>query len=380
MGNAQMINEKKNYSAVDKACADTQKNNIKAEKAECGDAINTNGDPYTQKADKKFKKVQAANIKGEGCTRVNECEQVLGWNDDENYLDMSSSTEVGDSAPYGKCKGCDCDLEHGTVEEGTAMHNTDNQNSPSVGVGEVGDDAPYTEKAKNELQEEDEKKGFFHNDELDDDKQLDDPEEEILIDDEDFEDDFDAEDENSDFDMKDDEMTFEITPDEEPMEEPMEDESPVTREEFDELMDIVKAIADKIGVDSFEDDDLYDTEDEVEEPMDDEFGAEDDEEAIEEPEVKEESVVYESRAYRRMMAEDKLNYFGKHPAYRKKPMELPSAKHSEMADYYDMNDESVYGENPYGEKIGDGAPYDIDPKSIENAIAESIKRAMKKKI
>ena len=372
MGNAQMINETKNYSHVDKACADTQKNNMKACKAECGNAVNTNGDPYTQKADKKFKKVQAPNIKGEGCARVNEAEQVLGWNDDENYLDMSSSTEVGDSAPYGKCKGDKCEMEHGTVEEGNAMHNTDNQNSPAVGVGEVGDDAPYTERAKNELQEDEEKKkGFFHNDELADKDQLEDPEEEILIDDEDFES------EEGEF-GDDEEMDFEITPDEEPMdddldvEEPMGDDfgadAPVTREEFDELMDIVKAIADKVGADSFAEDNLYD-DDKMKEPMDGE-----------EPELEEESVVYESRAYRRMMAEDKLNYFGKHPAYRKEPMQLPTSKHSEMADYYDMNDESVYSERPYGEKIGDSAPYDIDPETIENAIAESIKRALKKKI
>ena len=93
--------------------------------------------------------------------------------------------------------------------------------------------------------------------------------------------------------------------------------------------------------------------------------------------------VYESVNYRKlMMNEDKLDMFGKHPAYQKEPMELPSNKHQEMPDYYDMNDESVENEQPYGQQIGDSAPFEIDPKAIENAIAESIKRILgnKKKI
>jgi hypothetical protein len=80
------------------------------------------------------------------------------------------------------------------------------------------------------------------------------------------------------------------------------------------------------------------------------------------------------------MKEDKMNYFGKHPAYRKEPMELPSKNHQEMQDYYDMNDESVDSEQPFGQKIGDSAPFEVSPKQIQNAIAESIKRILKKKI
>ena len=76
------------------------------------------------------------------------------------------------------------------------------------------------------------------------------------------------------------------------------------------------------------------------------------------------------------MKEDKLDMFGKHPAYQKEPMELPSNDHKEMQDYYDMNDESVENEQPYGQQIGDSAPFEIDPKAIENAIAESIKRIL----
>ena len=74
---------------------------------------------------------------------------------------------------------------------------------------------------------------------------------------------------------------------------------------------------------------------------------------------------------------NKLDDFGKHPAYQKKVMELPPKDLQEFPDYYDMNDESVKNDTPYGEKIGDGAPFDIDPQSIDNAIAEAFNRLKK---
>jgi hypothetical protein len=75
-----------------------------------------------------------------------------------------------------------------------------------------------------------------------------------------------------------------------------------------------------------------------------------------------------------------MDYFGKHPAYQKEPMELPSNSHQEKEGYYDMNDDSVKNDSAYGQSIGSGAPFEIDPQTIENSIAESIKRIMKKKI
>ena len=75
---------------------------------------------------------------------------------------------------------------------------------------------------------------------------------------------------------------------------------------------------------------------------------------------------------------NKLDDFGKHPAYQKKVMELPPKDMKEFPDYYDMNDDSVKNDTPYGEKIGDGAPFEIDPKGIDNAIAEAFSRLKKK--
>ena len=384
MGNAVMIQEKKNYSVVmegdgcckvNSECAKTQKNNIKKTSDGKGEPTGNGGDPFTEKVGSEQKGTQKTNVKKE-YKPVMEGEQVLGWNDNEDYLDTSNGTEIGDGAPFNKELNSDSEMENGTVEEGVAMHNTDNQNSPEVGVNEVGDDAPFTEKANNELQEDDELDGEL----IDDAEPLDaDSEGEDFVDDMDS--DFDGE-EFNDEDLEDEEL----------------DSEDLEGEEFDEtesrlsaIEDMITKIAEKLGVDAFEDDSLYDDDKEVDaedefdsEEIDaedefdseDEFDGEDDFEAEDEDEYE----VFESVAYRKLMKEENMDYFGKHPAYRKEPMDVPSSQHQEKQDYYDMNDDSVKSEQPFGQEIGDGAPFKIDPEEITNAIAESIKRVLKKKI
>jgi hypothetical protein len=75
---------------------------------------------------------------------------------------------------------------------------------------------------------------------------------------------------------------------------------------------------------------------------------------------------------------NKLDDFGKHPAYQKVVMDLPPKDIKEFPGNYDMNDDSVKNDTPYGEKIGDGAPFEIDPQAIDNAIAEAFDRLKKK--
>lgn len=367
MGNAVMIQEKKNYSVVmegdgcckvNSECAKTQKNNIKKTSDGKGEPTGNGGDPFTEKVGSEQKGTQKTNVKKE-YKPVMEGEQVLGWNDNEDYLDTSNGTEIGDGAPFNKELNSDSEMENGTVEEGVAMHNTDNQNSPEVGVNEVGDDAPFTEKANNELQEDDELDGEL----IDDAEPLDaDSEGEDFVDDMDS--DFDGEEFNDD-DLEDEEL----------------DSEDLESEEFDEtesrlsaIEDMIAKIAEKLGVDAFEDDSLYDDDKEID--AEDEFDDEDDFEAEDEDEYE----VFESVAYRKLMKEENMDYFGKHPAYQKEPMDTPSSQHQEKQDYYDMNDDSVKSEQPFGQEIGDGAPFEIDPEEITNAIAESIKRVLKKKI
>ena len=54
----------------------------------------------------------------------------------------------------------------------------------------------------------------------------------------------------------------------------------------------------------------------------------------------------------------KLNVFGKHPGYRKKPMSVPSNIEVAPNGARDWNDDSTKGEEPFGKQIGSSAPYD----------------------
>lgn len=73
------------------------------------------------------------------------------------------------------------------------------------------------------------------------------------------------------------------------------------------------------------------------------------------------------------IVEDKLDDFGKHPAYQKVVMSLPkNADGSEWGE--DWNDESAKGEEPYGKKIGDTAPYDDVVSAITNAVVTSLSK------
>ena len=94
-------------------------------------------------------------------------------------------------------------------------------------------------------------------------------------------------------------------------------------------------------------------------------------------------MVFETRGFRNAMRrlreeESKLDDFGKHPAYQKKVMELPTTQQTEQPDYYDMNDDSLKSEEPYGKEVGDSAPFEINPEAIDNAITEAINRFKKK--
>lgn len=79
--------------------------------------------------------------------------------------------------------------------------------------------------------------------------------------------------------------------------------------------------------------------------------------------------------YNTSIQETDLHLFGKHPAYRKKPMTTPSNDNSSRWGR-DWNDESVNSEAPFGEKIGHGG----DPYSkIVRTVADAVINEMKKK-
>lgn len=85
--------------------------------------------------------------------------------------------------------------------------------------------------------------------------------------------------------------------------------------------------------------------------------------------------MFESRRARRINEEGtKLNVFGKHPGYRKKPMNLPTTGEDNNQWGRDWNDESVYSEQPFGQKVGDSAPFDDVVKATVDSLVESLKK------
>jgi len=334
---------------------------------------------------------------------VNE-EEVLGWNRNADYMDKSHGTEIGDTAPFNDATARDIDddkqvsatseMKNGVVENhGTSMHDTDSQDTPSVGVGE----GPSNDNNK----PFNDKKG----------KQIDE-----AIDDLDGEGDVDLDGEG---DGLGDGLGDEGFEGEEPIEggeegeglegdEHIEDEGEDPYEDDLEsrvaaMEDLLSQIAAKLGVEEapvddepYEDDDLFD-EDEFEASDDDVV---DDDMPMESRRRRNDVQIVETRGFRNAMRRQRMNEegmkpfkdggrvpqgnmnklgdFGKHPAYQKKVMELPPKDMQEFPGYYDMNDDSVRNDNPYGEKIGSSAPFEIDPQAIDNAIAEAFNRLKKK--
>ena len=395
MGNVSLIQEKKNYTVnlaeadcckVDKECAATQKNNISKKSDGKGEPTGQGGDPFTEKACGDACATQKTNGKKE-CKPVMEGEQVLGWNENADYLDTSHGTEIGDTAPFTEGEGTEKEMENGTVEEGVAMHaQGNNQNSPAVGVGEVGDDAPFDETVKEGVEGEDDSIITEEGDDLEDEESMDEPDE-AIGDEEPMDDDFLGDEEDVDSDDVDFESDLDDLTDEVEQEEEFDSDIESRISSIEELLN---KIADKIGVSTFEDDELYDDEAlendvdaDIEEPEVDgeEISLDDDMEDDMPMDDEEDVEVFESKNFRKaMLKEEEFHYFGQHPAYQKEPMELPVNNHQEKEGYYDMNDESVEDEKAFGEEIGDSAPFEINPKQIENAIAESIRRILKKKI
>lgn len=395
MKNASAINEKK---AV---CCDEvppMKDNIKKDEPATGDSY---GKEVSDGLAKGADICPECGKKGGNCVcgkdtnykeskkKVEESSEVLGWNrKSEDYMDKSHGTEIGDSAPFDAetARNIDDDKEpvtdtgdmkNGVVENhDKAMHTIQNQNDPEPGNGEGPSDdnnKPFDAEKGRQI-----------------DEAIDDFDEEDV---EDVDDGIDADElgaeeaEGDDFsgdELEDGLAADEETDDEEAVDDDLYKDDLESR--ISAMEELIGAIAEKLGVnepavdeENYEDEDLFDGGDEM-----------DFEDEEEEPEI------YESKKFRKAMMNEggmtpftdngrvpadnmnKLDDFGKHPAYQKKVMTLPPKDHKEFDGYYDMNDDSVKNDEPYGEKIGDGAPFEIDTEKVDNAIAEAIRRFKKK--
>ena len=82
----------------------------------------------------------------------------------------------------------------------------------------------------------------------------------------------------------------------------------------------------------------------------------------------------------RMVKEEitKLDAWGKHPKYQKEPMTTPDNKEvmAGTADR-DFNDDSAKGEQPYGKKIGDSAPFEKVVDLLTDQVMRKIKTMAK---
>ena len=337
-------------------------------------------------------------------------EKVLGWNrEDPDYMDKSRGTKRGSDTPFDDEEARNIDdnkqpvtqtgeMRNGVVKEATSMHDNDNQNNPDPGVGEGPSNEhnkPFNGKLGKQLDDviseaiDDLKAdaGLEDGEDVDlDGGEGDAADFELEMGDDDGLDDS----ELGDDDLDDSELGDDDLEDSELGDDDLEDSElgddfeESDNERLDSIEDKLTKIMDKLGVSNYDDEPLYD---------DDDFGGEDDEEIDDE----EDENVYETRAYRAMKLNEEgmkpfkdagrvpsgnilpLKDFGKHPAYQKKVMTLPPKDFQEFPDYYDMNDESVRNDSPYGEKIGDSAPFDLTVDKITNSIAESIMRVFGKK-
>jgi hypothetical protein len=153
MKNAVLINEKKAVCCDAPGCP---KDNIKSEKPSTGNAEDA-VDHEKAELPKEMTEGKTCPKCGKNpcqCESVNE-EEVLGWNrGNDDYMDKSHGTEIGDSAPFDDAEARNIDdgdkqvnktgeMKNGTVEEGASMHDADNQNTPTPGVGEIGDNQPF---------------------------------------------------------------------------------------------------------------------------------------------------------------------------------------------------------------------------------------------
>lgn len=247
-------------------------------------------------------------------------EQVLAWNDDKNHMDMSSNTHVGSSDPF-------------TDELGEKSNQTEADTDPIIKEGN-GDSVVYDH----------------------------------------------PNDQGS----------------------PTPGTTDVETEDGDPFIEIVTEAVDDDDIAGFEDEEGdVDVEDNWDEP--DEFEVEvgdDDDEAYEDPDaalgLDPDKDIAELRAQlqsgsfnddfygddlwegrRRRLSEDKLNVWGKHPAWRKQPMTTPPNKEVAINGAREWDDESTQGEEPYAKQIGDSSPF---TEVVDQVMESIIKKVFKKKV
>lgn len=379
MRNSIAINE--SGSCTGKKC----KQEFDAVKGEGTEANSKAPKAEAKKADDSVKDYNGKEIKGGAGAPFNIKPTVsestttpLTSRENPDYMDTSHGTEIGKMTGFGKPvenKTPDAVAEENggeaektetpnEVNEDVALHNTDNQNSPKPGTdGEKDEDsAPFEEKVTVAEAVEDLDSDIEDGGEGEDDVDLEGGEGEDL--------------DAPELGEPEGDGTEELEP------ELGGEDVPEGGDDLEARLSNIESqlstLLDTIDSLKYDDEPLYDGEDADAEGAegpeaegDEDFSDDDFDEVV------------ESRSYRRakrLNEENRLNVFGKHPAYQKKVMTLPQNTNPKRDGQYDMNDDSVESEAPYGQGLGSNAPFEIDPKAAENAIVEEALRILKKKL
>lgn len=97
---------------------------------------------------------------------------------------------------------------------------------------------------------------------------------------------------------------------------------------------------------------------------------------------KQDGIAYLQEAIDKIVKEEvtKLDVWGKHPRYRKEPMSTPANKDVKAgtADK-DWCDDSVKGNQAYGQKIGSSAPFEKEVDALTEKVFEAVKKTLVKK-
>ena len=396
MTNSKLISE--SGSCTGKKC----KQEFEAVKGKDTDKNSESPKADAKKGEEKIKDYNGKEIKGGvGAPfnlkpSVNESTTTpLSSRENPDYIDTSHGTKIGKVTGFGKPvedKTPDSVAEENggeaekttspnEVNEEVALHNTDNQNSPAVGTEKVDGKnmAPFEEKTTVTEAVDDLDSNVEDDADLEggEDVNLDDGEDADLEGTEGLEGD----------------GTEELEP-EGPINDlgaedaGLEDEGSDVETRLSSLEAKIDSLLDAIDNLKYDDEPLYDDEDADAEGNEDfdndgaegDFESEGDEDFDDDEDFDE---VVESKSYRKAMMneENRLDMFGKHPAYQKKVMSYPQNTNPMKDGQYDMNDDSVESEAPYGQGLGSNAPFTIDPKGIDsNAIVEEALRILKKKL
>lgn len=171
-----------------------------------------------------------------------------------------------------------------------------------------------------------------------------------------------------------DELEFEIEPDE------VDETDPESiSNEIDRLQSLLDDLNSDEENNDFEDENNFDSTD-YEISIDDDFDSEDEDnqtDSLMESKNRKMNTIVEN-VINKILKEDELHVFGKHPGYQKKPMDLMRTGEDSNEWGRDWNDDSVHSEQPFGTQIGSSFPFTDLVNEITSNVMKTLSNNKKK--